>query len=62
MPSTEHSNVNDVPVNAAGVKTAIGTRPPCMVMDVDVLPALAIVTVSVSARFLAKFELLDLLV
>lgn len=54
--------MNAVPVSAAGVKIAIGTRPPCMVMDVDVLPALAIVTVSVSARFLAKFELLDLLV
>jgi hypothetical protein len=52
----------EVPVNAAGTITANGTRLRSMMIEVDTVPADAMVTVSVSWMFLAKSELLYLLV
>ena len=49
-----------VPVKAAGICIASGIVP-CSVNAVDVVPLDAIVTLSVSLRFLAKSKLLDFL-
>ena len=55
LPSFEHWNVIAVPVNAAGICIASGIIP-CSVNAVEVVPLDAIVTLSVSLRFLAKIE------
>lgn len=55
LPSTEHWKVIAVPVNAAGICIASGIVP-CSVNAVEVVPLDAIVTLSVSLRFLAKIK------